>query len=390
MTSHPPFHHQLLQYLGQHTNYSDYRHLITLSWMVVGVLMSQSLHLTEWEPFVVSRANKAESYQKRWSRFLQNSRIDEEKLYLPLVMAAIEHWSDKRIYLALDTTVLWNQYCMIHLSIICGGRAIPFLWQVEEHKSATISFTVYRKLLRKASWLLRHHDDVMLLADRGFAHQGLLKWLNKRTWHYCLRIPSDTLIHGVHRWRACPVSQLRTVKGEAKMYHQVRLWESGIERVNLAHAYPMGAAEPWTVITDETPTLNTFWQYGLRFRVEELFLDSKSGVFGLADSRLRTASKLSRLYLVVAIAILYSTVMGTTVQLSGLRTQVDVHCCRGLSYLKIGLRWLRGTIYKNRQLLKLLPLPYQDRERCFASHRAEADYYERLLFSRVRSLKCSV
>ena len=188
MTSNPPLHHQLLQYLGQYTNYSDYRHLITLSWMVVGVLMSQSLHLTEWEQFVVSRANKAESYQKRWSRFLQNSRVEEEKLYLPLVMAAINHWSDKRIYLALDTTVLWNQYCMIHLSIICGGRAIPFLWQVKEHKSATISFAVYRELLRKASWLLRDRHDVMLLADRGFAHQGLLEWLNQRTWHYCLRI----------------------------------------------------------------------------------------------------------------------------------------------------------------------------------------------------------
>ena len=118
----------------------------------------------------------------------------------------------------------------------------------------------------------------------------------------------------------------------------------------------MGVAEPWTVITDEVPTLQTFRQYGLRFRVEELFLDSKSGVFGLTDSRLRTrcgqvlSDKLSRLYLVVAIAILYSTVMGTTVQLSGLRTQVDVHLRRGLSYLKIGLRWLRGAIYKNRKL----------------------------------------
>jgi hypothetical protein len=147
---------------------------MTLSWMVVGVLLSQSLHLTEWEPFVISRATKAQSYQKRWSRFLQNSRIEEEKLYLPLVMAAISHWSNQRIYLALDTTMLWNQYCMIHLSIICGGRAIPFLWQVEKHNSATISFATYQSLLRKASWLLRHHDDVMILADRGFAHQELL------------------------------------------------------------------------------------------------------------------------------------------------------------------------------------------------------------------------
>lgn len=277
MSSHPHLYHQLLKYVGQYSKYSDRRHLMTLSWMVVGVLLSQSLHLTEWEPFVISRATKAQSYQKRWSRFLQNSRIEEEKLYLPLVMAAISHWSNQRIYLALDTTMLWNQYCMIHLSIICGGRAIPFLWQVEKHNSATISFVAYQSLLRKASWLLRHHDDVMILADRGFAHQELLDWLGKRAWHFCIRIKSDTLIHGVHRWRACPVSQLRTVRGEAKMYHQVRLWESGTTVVNLAHAYPTGTAEPWTIITDEVPTLQTFRQYGLRTCGEQCaFVESKS------------------------------------------------------------------------------------------------------------------
>ena len=100
---------------------------------------------------------------------------------------------------------------------------------------------------------------------------------------------------------------------------------------------------------------------------------------------MRDCQKLNRLYLVVAIAILDSTVTGTTVQLSGLRQQVDIHYSRGLSYLKIGLRWLRGSIHKGRELLQLLPLPYLDPERCFASRRAEADYYEQLLFSRVRS-----
>ena len=406
MTQHPPLYNQLMQYLRQHSHYSDKRHLITLSWMVMGVLLSQSLHLTEWEPYVVSRATQAQSYQKRWGRFLTNQKVEVEKIYLPLLMAAIAKWSKTRVYLALDTTMLWNKYCMTHLSIICNGRAIPFLWSVIEHNSATIGFEVYRPLLRKASWLLRNQDDVMLLADRGFANQTLLKWLKSRSWHYSIRIPRDTLIWGVHRWCACPVSGLRTVRGEAKMYHQVRLWESGIETVNLALAYPEKVAEPWAVrgrmpssrrrrrtarprCTDETPTLQTLWQYGLRFRVEELFLDSKSGAFGLADSRLRDSQKLNRLYLVVAIAILYSTIMGTTVQLSGLRQQVDIHYSRGLSYLKIGLRWLRGTIYKGRKLLQLLPLPYLDPERCFASHRAEADYYEQLLFSRIRSLHCA-
>ena len=96
-------------------------------------------------------------------------------------------------------------------------------------------------------------------------------------------------------------------------------------------------------------------------------MDSKSGIFGLTDSRLRDPQKLNRLYLVVAVAILYSTIMGTTVQLSGLRQQVDIHYSRGLSYLKIGLRWLRGTIHKGRELLLLLPLPYRDPERCFVT-----------------------
>ena len=104
---------------------------------------------------------------------------------------------------------------------------------------------------------------------------------------------------------------------------------------------------------------------------------------------MRDPQKLHRLYLVVAIAILYSTVAGTTIQLSGLRQQVDIHYSRGLSYLKIGLRWLRGTIYQGRELLELLPLPYFEPERCFASRRAEADYYEQLLFSRIRSLHCA-
>lgn len=357
--------------------------------MVTGVLLSQSLHLTEWEPFVLSRATKANSDQKRWSRFLKNHRINVEEIYIPLVMAAISHWSNQRLYLALDTTMLWNQYCMIHLSIVCNGRAIPFLWSVEEHNSATIGFEAYRPLLRKASWLLRNRNDVMLLADRGFANQALLTWLKSRNWHYSIRVPFDTSIWGVHRWCSVPVSRLRAIRGEAKMYHQIRLWESGILGANLALAYPQNSAEPWAVVTDEIPSLQTFWQYGLRFRVEELFLDSKSGVFGLADSRLRSPQKLSRLYLVVAIAILYGTVMGTTIQLSGLRKQIDTYHSRGLSYLKMGLRWLRGTVHKGRKLLSLLPLPQQDRECCFASRRSQSDYYEQLLFSRIRSLHCA-
>jgi hypothetical protein len=60
-------------------------------------------------------------------------------------MLALKDWQSHRLYLALDTTVLWNQYCMIHLSVVCCGRAVPFLWQVLEHKSAAVAFEEYNR-----------------------------------------------------------------------------------------------------------------------------------------------------------------------------------------------------------------------------------------------------
>lgn len=76
------------------------------------------------------------------------------------------------------------------------------------------------------------------------------------------------------------------------------------------------------------------------------------------------------------------------VQLAGLRQQVDPHWRRGISYLKIGLRWLRGVVSKGRQLLSPVPLLPQDPQPCFASFRAEQEFYDQIWFSRIRSVVC--
>ena len=114
-------------------------------------------------------------------------------------------------------------------------------------------------------------------------------------------------------------------KSEAVLYHNIGLWLDGKWRSNFVLANIKGAREPWAVITDEDPTLQTLWQYALRFRIEELFLDSKSGAFELEESKIRDRKALERLYLVVALAVLFATVHGMTVQLKGLKTQVDPH-----------------------------------------------------------------
>jgi hypothetical protein len=153
-------------------------------------------------------------------------------------------------------------------------------------------------------------------------------------------------------------------------------------------ANPVGVDEAWAVITDEPPSLQTLWQYALRFRIQELLLDSKSGAFQLESSRLRDPQRLERLYLVAAVALLYGSVTGCAVQLEGLRRQVDPHWKRGLSYLKIGLCWLHGLVHKHRPLLSVWPLPTRDPQPCFASTKAQQEFYDQIWFSRICSLRC--
>ena len=161
------------------------------------------------------------------------------------------------------------------------------------------------------------------------------------------------------------------------------LWADGTHRANLVLATVKGAKDSWAVITDEVPSLQTLSHYSSRFCVEELFLDSKSGAFGLEDSRLRHTHALKRLYLIAAVALLYATTIGMTVTINGLRTTVDPHWRRGISYLKIGLRYLRGVITKGRTLLVPIPLFSRDPEPCFASAKAKLDFYDSIWFSRI-------
>ena len=387
MSTSTPLYNQLFGLLSQHSNYRDLRHLKTLVWMIVGLIYSGKISLSEWECYIPSRAKKAQSFERRWQRFVGNQRIRVKSLYIPLVLGAIKNWHSQRLYLALDTTMLWNRFCIIHLSIVCGGRAVPFLWKVLEHKSSTVAFVEYKLMLRLAARLLSGYPNIMLLADRGFANHELVNWLQNSTWHYCLRLPCDVILHGVRK-HPIELKYLCPPKAEAVLCQNVGLWLDGKYRCNAVLANVKGVKEPWAVITDENPSLQTLWQYGLRFCVEELFLDSKSGVFQLEDSKIRHAKALERLYLIVALALLFATCHGMTLQLKGLRTQVDPHWKRGLSYLKIGLRWLKGVLHKGRDLLFPTALLSQDIQPCFASKRAKQKYYDAIWFTRISELKC--
>jgi len=76
---------------------------------------------------------------------------------------------DNTLYLALDTSGLFEEYCLIRISVIFRGRAVPVVWNVLEHKSNTAAYHVYKELLDAAAKLLPEGVQIVFLADRGFA-----------------------------------------------------------------------------------------------------------------------------------------------------------------------------------------------------------------------------
>ncbi len=349
----------------------DVRHLQTFTWMLVGLLEARTVNLDAWVPYVVSRAQQAASTVCRFCRWLQHPAVQVQALYAPLIRQALHSWALTRVYVALDTTLLWEQFCVIRLALIYRGRAIPLVWQVLAHPSSSVAYAVYAPLLDSLAALLPAHLVVVLLADRGFADTALLAHCKRLHWHYRIRIKGSFTFY--RHGRQLSVTQVALALGQACYLDHVHLTADYYGPVYLALGRPQGDNTPWYIVSDEPTSQHTFHEYGTRFDIEENFLDDKSNGFQLEDSRLRDAALLTRLGLVLAVATLFLVAQGAEVVQNGARRTVDAHWFRGHSYLRLGWDWLRRALVRGEALLARWYLPSDpDPEPACASRQQQA------------------
>jgi hypothetical protein len=374
MENTPHLYDTLVYVLSQHPKWLDQRHLQTLAWMMVGLIHSGWINLTAWAPYVRSRAQYAQSTVRRFRRWLDNDKIDVVSLYSPLIQQALAEWGEQALYVALDTSMLWDTYCLIRLSVIYRGRAVPLVWCVLQHGSAQVSFEAYKELLERAALLLPRRCKVVLLADRGFADTELMAHLHQLGWHWRIRIKTSFWLYR-RGHRRCKVERISLAKGHACFWHQVSITEKRYGPVHLAAARAGDSKEYWYVLSDEPTQRHTFEEYGLRFDIEENFLDDKSNGFQLESSLIRSAQALTRLCLVLAITTLYLVSQGTEVVRQGKRRLVDPHWFRGQSYLKIGWNWVKLALSRGLDLIMTVHLSSAcDPEPAMASQRQYQHY----------------
>jgi hypothetical protein len=355
------------------TIYHDIRRVVTLAWAVTGLCRKGTVRLSAWAEEVTSAAQYAASKVRRFARWLHNPAIDPAVWYPPVLRAALLDWTPgSRAYVALDTTVL-APFVLIRASLIYRGRAIPLAWRALRRTSAMVSFAAYRPVLDQVRALVPNGVIVTLLADRGFLHEQLIDYAGQHGWHYRLRMTCDTLVHRPGQATKA-VDQLRPPLGHAHFYHHVALFGTAIGPVHLALACPPDQPnDPWYIASDEPTDLPTLDEFGLRFDIEENFLDDKSGGFQVQTNELQTPEALERLFLILAIATLHCTSIGVGVVRAQVRRWVDTHWDRGLSYFKIGWRWVNQQYRNGWRAFRAFWLdPAPDPEPAIASRRQAA------------------
>lgn len=287
---------------GKHVAHVHHRKI--LAWMMMGLIETGLISLTQWAPFVHGRAVFAQSSVRRFAHWLTNNRIAVHQLCGPLIQEALTTWGAHTLNLALDTSLLGEQYCVIRISLIYRGRAIPLFWQVIEHASTGVAYAMYQPLLDQTAALLPLHARVVFLADRGFADVARMRHATQLGWHWRIRIKGCFLVYRQgHRLRKLNNCDLPA--GQAQFWHHVQITADRYGPVHLALAHLAETGERWLVISDEVSNLTTLDEYGLRFDIEENFLDDKSNGFQLEASLIYSAAALTRLGLVLALTMLF-------------------------------------------------------------------------------------
>lgn len=377
----PLLHSQLYNQLSQWITPVDKRHLIGFAENIAAILQAESGCLSHWLSYLSHRCCKARSHMERLSYFVHNPKLTPQRFYVPLVKQFLQAWSGMAMTLTLDTSMLWDEYCLIEVCLAWGGRSFPLAQKVMKHGSATVGFADYGSVLDATEAVLPTDCQISLLADRGFEHGELIRWLRNHHWSWAIRAKSDLKVRLSHA-QVKSVADLLPEPEQAFLLTNVTVLED--IQCHLATARLSMAQEAWAVITDIPPSVQTFALYGQRFGgIEPHFKDYKSAAFGLPRSRLRDADALSRLLMLLAATTLIALSVALEVMAQGTLNSIDWHAHRGFSFLQIGLRRIHQLCYQRLPLSPFRHLPRSNPPPAYASLKNKLALSTRIEFSKV-------
>lgn len=260
---------------------------------------------------------------KQVDRLLANSKVDAFEVMSHVIPVLVSARS--RIVVAVDwTEFASNGHSTVAVSMITEhGRATPLMWITLATKKLKKRRAQFEdRVLWRLRLALPEHVHVTVLADRGFADTGLFWTLQeKMRFDYVIRFKAGTFVESADG-DARPAGEWVPTNGQAKHLLQARMTRKRRAVPGVVCVKRAGMKESWCLVTSlaDASAEDVIQLYARRFDIEHTFRDQKDWRFGLAldHMTLGTPGRRDRMLLVLAVATMFSVIVGAAGEQLGL------------------------------------------------------------------------
>jgi hypothetical protein len=274
-----------------------------------------------------SMIGRAKHQIKRCWRFVANDRVETADAMRGVLKKVLGKKGRKKpLLVALDWVDVRHFQTLMAAAVI-KGRSVPLCWAscpkhvYDGHRSRN---AFEESLLLVLRWMIPRGQKLIILADRGFGRTELARFCQAQGFDYVIRIQPNVHVRCIAfsgKLLDYPVH-----KGICKLLHEVDYRQHCSVRQNIVVRWvrnlPRKRDECWFLMSSLTAGPARISRlYGQRMSIEQLFRDCKSKRNGwsLRDMQVKTAARLDRLLLVLAIAYLLLCGIGLLAKERGLR-----------------------------------------------------------------------
>lgn len=237
------------------------------------------------------------------------TELDPTICFGPLLTWVLRDWTTRHLALALDPTYLGERFIVLTVAVLYRGCGVPVAWQVIPADQQGSWTPHWEALLTTLAARVGADWTVTVLSDRGLESQALFQAIVALGWHPLMRIKQAAYFQ--------PDGWHRPYRATALVPHVGSRWRGR------GHAYkgqPLACTllaywgpdydEPWLILTDVAPDQADAVWYGWRCWIEQTFKLIKRGGWQWQKTRMTDATRVARLWVVVAVATLWLLEVG--------------------------------------------------------------------------------
>ena len=319
------------------------RHVNSLAALISGIVNGRSSQLPKIAENVAD-GNKIESRVRRFSRWVNNSKIDYERYYLPFAQALLKCLAANPLVIAIDGSTVGRGCMCLMVSVIYQGRALPIVWLVVRGKKGHLPQDRHVQLVEEFKRIVPKEASVYFLGDGEFDGTGLLAKITDYDWHYVCRTAKTASVFVKGKKTNCGKLGNGIHAGQSNIYKDVLFTNEQYGPVNLIVWWGKEHKDPIYLVSDLKSKTEACKFYKKRFRIETFFSDQKSRGFHIQKSHISNPDKLARLLMAVCLAYIWIVYLGNLCMNIGAQKLIHRANRCDLSLFQLGLRYLKHIL----------------------------------------------